>query len=1055
MVNSINPLTVYKASAGSGKTFTLTVEYIKLLIQDPSSFHNILAVTFTNKATEEMKMRILSMLYGLSRQLPEAQSYMDNIVQSTGFAPVMVATQAGEALRLLLHNYNYFRVETIDKFFQSVLRNMASELDLTANLHIGLNDVQVEEQAVDELIDGLNVHDKVFGWIMQYVKENISEDKGWNVINLIKRFGRNIFRDIYRDNSKKLNEALATDNFFDDYTRILKEMRDHAEDHFKHYAATFMDMLEENGLQTTDFSNGNKGVCSYFIKMGNGKYGDADVLTNTVKAAMEDADKWVKKAELTPDNPKYKLVCETLLPYLQETERMRQVQSCLYVSANLTLRHLNQLRLLENIEKTIREMNSDANRFLLSDTQHLLNGMIQDSDSPFIFEKIGTRLKHIMIDEFQDTSTIQWKNFKILLMDCMSNEDTQNLIVGDVKQSIYRWRSGDWKLLNNIESEFPDQSQSVTVKSLVTNYRSDYNIITFNNVFFSLATQYEARSLDGSNEVDQLIQAYADVEQKPHNTLKRGRVEMTLIPSTEYGEQIMEKIHSMITTILEQGHAPSSIAILCRSKSTIQEIARFFGENYPSVPLISDEAFRLDASVAVNTLISALRYVSNPESSIDRAYLKQVGILAPVERTRDQLLTMPLYDMVQTIYAMLDEDICCNQSAYIFAFFDQLAKYLKDNMSDIDDFLNEWDNTLHEKAIQSSMDNGIRLLTIHKSKGLEYDHIIIPACDWKLEQSNSTLWCTPKVDPFSRMPLVPIDFSKKGMVNSIYEDDYYYEHLQNVVDNLNLLYVAFTRAKSSLYILGKRGTQAMRSGLLEGIWDDLAQALNTTYTGNLDDKTDTLHLEFGTFPAAQSKPTRTQQPTEERNVFRKTSAPMNMPVIKAYKSVATFRQSNQSIEFTHDNEGDNHNQYIKLGNVLHKVFSTIRTSADIDKALQQLENDGILYDNEVKREQLVGMLRKRLDDDRVSEWFSPRWTVLNECSLLFYDRELQKSRLLRPDRVITDGEEYIVIDFKFGTPKEEYHTQVREYMHLLSEMGHSRVKGYLWFVYSNKIEEVK
>ena len=367
-------------------------------------------------------------------------------------------------------------------------------------------------------------------WIMQYVKENISEDKGWNVINLIKRFGRNIFRDIYRDNSKKLNEALAIDNFFDDYTRMLKEMRDHAEDHFKHYAATFMDMLEENGLQTTDFSNGNKGVCSYFIKMGNGKYGDADVLTNTVKAAMEDADKWVKKAERTPDNPKYKLVCETLLPYLQETERMRQVQSCLYVSANLTLRHLNQLRLLENIEKTIREMNSDANRFLLSDTQHLLNGMIQDSDSPFIFEKIGTRLKHIMIDEFQDTSTIQWKNFKILLMDCMSNEDTQNLIVGDVKQSIYRWRSGDWKLLNNIESEFPDQSQSVTVKSLVTNYRSDYNIITFNNVFFSLATQYEAKSLDGSNEVDQLIQAYADVEQKPHNTQERGRVEMTLMP---------------------------------------------------------------------------------------------------------------------------------------------------------------------------------------------------------------------------------------------------------------------------------------------------------------------------------------------------------------------------------------------------------------------------------------------------------------------------------------------------------------------------------------------
>lgn len=1053
MVKTFYPLTIYKASAGSGKTFTLTAEYIKLLVKDPECYRNILAVTFTNKATEEMKLRILSMLYGLSKQLPEAQGYMDNITQSTEYTPVMIAKQSGEALRLLLHNYNYFRVETIDKFFQSVLRNMASELDLTANLRIGLNDNQVEEQAVDELIDNLKIQDRVFCWIMQYVKENISEDKGWNVINLIKRFGKNIFRNIYRENNKQITEVISTDGFFEDYSYLLKTIKSKAERYFEQAAVTFFNILEKNNLNVYDFSSGTRGVCGYFVKMRDGKYSNTDLLNATVCNALENPEKWVKKAEQKPGNPKYDLVCSTLMPLLQETERSRQVQANLYQSATITLRHLNQLRLLGNIEQTIRKINGEDNRFLLSDTQYLLNGIIQDSDSPFIFEKIGIRLKHIMIDEFQDTSTIQWKNFKVLLMDCMSNRETHNLIVGDVKQSIYRWRSSDWRLLNNIENEFLKSSIPIKIESLTTNRRSDYNIVKFNNVFFSLAAKAEGRLLEKNNEVIQLTQAYSDVEQKPYNTVQQGRIEISLIPSDDYKEHIMGEIYETIQTILINGYAPSSIAILCRSKSTIQNIASYFSENYPEIPLVSDEAFRLDSSETVNTIISALRFIINPENTIESAYLERCEILKCIEHSREQLVTMPLYNMVQKIYGMIYSKTDGKQSAYIFAFFDQLAKFLNENLPDINDFIEEWDLNLHEKSIHSNDNSGIRLLTIHKSKGLEFDHIIIPACDWRLEQQ-STLWCVPKVEPFNKMPLIPIDFSKKNMENTIYEDDYHYEHLQNIVDNLNLLYVAFTRAKTGLYIFGKRSSITTRSALIETIWEDLTHALNIHYTGNLQDKKDRIHLEFGMTPKVLSKTRNILNDTNNKNVFQETNLPIDIQAKNTFESAAKFRQSNQSIEFIEDNVSDEHDQYIKLGNILHKVFSTIHTADDIDHALLQLENKGVLYNEDTKKEKLISMLRSRLQHPKVANWFSSRWTVLNECSILFRNDVEHKIHQLRPDRVITDGNQYIVIDFKFGSPKEEYHKQVKRYMHILKQMGYDNVMGFLWFVYTNKIEEV-
>lgn len=1053
MVTQRKPLTVYKASAGSGKTFTLALEYMKLVIEDPTCYRNILAVTFTNKATEEMKTRILSQLYGIWKRLPDSRGYMSRITADLGLSEAAAAERAGAALRLLLHNYNYFRVETIDAFFQSVLRNMARELDLTANLRIELNDKQVEQQAVDALIDGLNDRSDILGWIMQYIKERMADDKGWNVIALIKKFGLNVFNDTYKRHRKELNSLLGRDDFFKSYTQKLRSIKEKAAAELMAATNKFFATTDAHGATTDDFKGKDKGVAGYFIKMRDGKLFDPKVLTATAIKGMDDPAAWLTKAHMRPGDPLYGLVADVLMPLLNETERIRLAQTRLYKSADITLRHINQLRLLGSIEKTIRDGNAEANRFLLSDTQSLLQALIQDSDSPFIFEKIGTRLKHVMIDEFQDTSTTQWRNFKVLLEECMSHEGAKNMIVGDVKQSIYRWRSGDWKLLNNIEGEFTDASERLDIRSLTTNYRSERNIIDFNNAFFDLATRQEYAELDGGGiaEARQLLQAYADVAQQPREAIAVGEVHIELIPKATYTDVFMERVAETVSALLEKGVGMGDIAILVRANDTVQQLAEYFTKNHPSIRLVSDEAFRLDASTAVNAIVSGLRFLAHPENDIERAYLEKTRPTVDLAAKRAELVAMPLYELAEHLYLIFNLGADIGQSAYVFAFFDRLKEYLSDHTPDIDGFLKDWDSTLHEKTIHADEVDGIRLLTIHKSKGLEFGHVIMPSCDWKLEkETDCTLWCEPREQPFSQLPLAPIAFSKSGMAGTIYEEDYKHEHFQNVVDNMNLLYVAFTRASKGLYIFGRRGEAGRRSMVVENILGDLAARLNTSYTGDPSDKDDTLRLDYGSFA-----PTKRRASTTTSNVFLSPITPHPIVAAENFTTRATFLQSNKSREFVEGGTDDEQQRYIKLGSLLHRVFSTIKTAADIDHALTEMETEGVLYDDGMSKDKLCALLRNRLEHPKAKEWFSSKWRLFNECSILHVNPVTGDVEKHRPDRVMTDGEQYIVVDFKFGRPRDEYHRQVRQYMSLISAMGNPHVSGYLWYVYSNQIEEVK
>ena len=1086
MTNSY-ALTIYKASAGSGKTFTLSVEYIKLLIKDPQSYRSTLAVTFTNKATEEMKLRILSQLYGIWKLLPDSKSYIDKIKEDLNVTEEYMSERAGIALHNIVHNYSYFRIETIDSFFQSVLRNLARELDLTANLRIELNDYQIERNAVDELINSLDENSELLTWIMEYIRENMDDDKDWNVIGNIKRFGENIFREYYKTNSKKLNERLLEEGFFKQYTTKLRQMRNEAEVEMQNEAAQFFDALNHNGIEIDDLNNGKNGPAGYFIKIKKGIYNNTIVTKRLQKVLDEGSESsWVKqKSSKETQDIVRELANSTLTPLVHHAEDVRQKNWYIYGSAVLTLRHLNQLRLLNSIENKVRMMNVEQNRFLLSDTHTLLHSLIRDTDSPFIFEKIGNYLENIMIDEFQDTSTVQWQNFKVLLEECMSHGEQQgNLIVGDVKQSIYRWRSGDWRMLNNIEREFPYLNSMLNVCSLDTNYRSSRRVITFNNAFFKRASELEyaaqKSSTPDTSSPEQLKKAYSDVAQKvPSFRDNHGYVSINLLPNEDYRQQALQKTAEAVSLLLDSGANYSDIAILVRSNDIIQLIAEFFANELPDVKIVSDEAFRLDSSVSVNIIVNAMLWLTHPDNILAKAYIAKAyqtyvlkkseqetnKLLATAEGIdsalpcalidkRDDLLTMPIFELAEQIYTLFNIGNIKGEDAYLYAFYDALTDFIANNTADIDSFVEEWNDSIAAKTIQASAIDGIRIITIHQSKGLEFKHVVIPFCDWTLEKGN-TIWCTPQVEPYNELPLIPVDFSASQMKGTIYEFDYNEEHLQNCVDNLNLLYVAFTRAASSLFVIAQRGTPSSRSYIVEQAITDI-KLEGSSLDGDPSDKKAELLFSYGELEIVETKAKK-----KSDNIFTPEVENMNVDMA-TFSNKVEFKQSNKSRDFVADDDentdDDDRKQlsYIKTGKILHYLFSTINTTDDIDTSLAQLEMDGLIEESDTNIKRLRDMLHKRFSNRQVADWFSSRWTLFNECTILDYDAATDTVREHRPDRVMKDEKtgEVVIVDFKFGSPRPEYVEQVNRYKALTQNMGYPNVKGYLWFVYSNRIEEV-
>ena len=1109
-------LTVYRASAGSGKTFTLAVEYISLLVKDPENYQHILAVTFTNKATQEMKMRILSQLYGIANSLQSSQQYFNKVKEKTNMPDAVIRNNARAALTLLIHRYNNFRILTIDAFFQQVLRNLAHELGQTANLRVDLNNEEITEKAVDQMIESLEKGQPVLQWISTYINNSIEDDNGWSIIGKIKAFGTNIFKDFYKAHEANLKEQLSNADDFKVYETTLRKRRNDIRKTFNGKAKSILNEIKNANLDIP--SNYRSGLYKYLTDSAIAPLTNKPLKAGVLKA-NESPQNWTSSKCAKADKQQIQtLAAEVLSAQLSELIAYNNDNWNEFQSIQLTLSHLSELRLLHAIADAVDNLTKDTNRFMLSNTQALLKELIADSDTPFIFERIGARLKHVMIDEFQDTSTIQWQNFQVLLANCMAQELSQNLIVGDIKQSVYRWRQGDWGILNNIEKSFAHQK--IRLETLDYNYRSEKRIIDFNNAFWEQCVANTAKEVaqDDAEKAKIVQKAYEDVAQKTHKTTENGFVKISLYPSKSMKEAVLEELIETIKELFNNGYGgknQSKIAILVRSKSNIQDIVNALLQSFGNeINIVSDEAFRLDASLSVNIIVSAMHLLTHPDDVLTRGKLvklyNQEVLKKPLTDTdllvsinesnnidtknidkkerrklateqqmaklnsqlppeyvanRELLLGLPIVDLVDKLFMLFGLDQLEGQSSYICTLYDTLNDFLKDHTADIDDFINEWENSLSSKTIQSDEIEGIRIMTIHKSKGLEFDNVIIPFCNWEMEKKG-TLWCETKNKPapYNKLPLLPIDFSRDKLIGTVFEDDYKEEHFQNIVDNLNLLYVAFTRASKNLFVFGLRqgkttldniakGTPpGNRSYAIELALRQVSEQLQGSSLSFPDDIGSEIHFEYGTL----APETHEKEHAVADNPFL-IKPDKHIVSIATYPQAATFKQSNKSIEFVKGEDVDpsDRTRYIKIGNVLHQLFSTIYTTADIPARLNELEQQGIIYNDEITSAQLRTRIEDAITNPQVQEWFSKRWQLYNECTILEYNKDTNEMEEHRPDRVMTDGKEFVVVDFKFGKEREEYKKQVQQYMEILIRMGHKKVSGYLWYVVKNNVVEVK
>lgn len=1109
----MSSLKVYKASAGSGKTFTLAIQYIRLLItSDPTEYLRTLAVTFTNKATTEMKDRILEQLYGIGHSLPRSESYLkalqtDLTAHSIHVSEDDIRKRCRESLHMILHDYSRFRIETIDSFFQAVLRNLARELGLSAKLQIDLNDRQILSQAVDNMVDGIGKttlsegqdhreRASVASWIDNYVKEQIENADNWDIRNKIKHLAKLIFTEEYMKRDEAFHGRINDEQLLKEFRKRLYAMRTLTSQQLQEAATAFDVAFRAFPYEVEKAVSRGAWIRTYYNRLMRGEYAEA-VMTDKQKESLSDPLLMLKKDDRS--NASMLEAVSQLAEAIIDMEKQREEGVCILNTIELSIQHINPLRLLNEVEKEVTDITNDSNRFILAKTPILLYRLIEGCDAPFVFERMGTLFRNVMIDEFQDTSKLQWENFKVLLLESLSSGGS-NLLVGDIKQSIYRFRNGDWHILKNIDREMGLEEEDT--RTLLTNFRSDVHIIAFNNAFFGIAAQL----LDAENEKGIIQDIYSDVAQQwPEGKAAEGHVEMMLKTGKveEWDSVMLNDLCQKISELHEEGLPYHEMCVLLRSRTHVKELIDHVWETL-GVKMVSDEGFKLAGSRTLNMLLAALRVLCYREQDPVSAHylmqqylaLEQTGAVSveqyaastleevlPQEflARREELREYPLHELCEELYRILRMDRIGGEDAYLMTFYDELQNYLRNGTSDIPSFLDFWETDMCMKDIPACQIDGINIVTIHKSKGLQYHTVFMPYCDSKMEdiRYDEMLWCETPEAPFDTLGALPINGAKTKFLNSSYSEDYHKERLQRRIEELNALYVAFTRAEHNLYIWGATSATALNyADLLEeaaqtSLGERLAEQIDTQPTRSGGTKEEPiLTWSLGT-PVSRY---RKAAPTTQRDpqVNRMSPDYVEQPIrFCSFNRQMDFRQSNEAEQFIHQQgeeaalsllTGEDSAQapflppspsYIEQGKLLHDVFSHIERASQLDKVLTDYLHRGLLKDRS-EMQHLHRILQKALSMPMVKSWFDGTYKIQNECEIVHLDAATGRQVSHRPDRVMLSQDEVIVVDFKFARPKPaSYIPQVQGYMNLLIQMHPDKhIKGYLWYVYQNKIEAV-
>jgi ATP-dependent exoDNAse (exonuclease V) beta subunit len=1027
-----------------------------------------------------MKNRIIKELYHISsgRKSP----YILALTEKYRKTDEQIRLQARKILIHILHDYTAFNISTIDHFFQQTMRAFIREIGLQGNYRIEMDKDLVLSESIDNLLSELDQKEnkELLEWLLRFSEDKVEKGETWDLRNEIKALGNELFNEKYKVYSKEISKDIEDKQALSRYKNTLFAMIRSTETEAKQIGEQGIATLDRYGLQPSDFKGGSRSALFFFERLAKGNMKEP---SDTFISMAGNLDACYTKT--TPPD-KRRAIEDAFDGGLNDC-----IQSAVRFFENLTpyytareiVHYYYTLGILTDISRQINAWREDKNCMLIADTTELLNKVIDGSDVPFIYEKTGTHIDHYMIDEFQDTSEMQWHNFRPLVRESLAYQRA-NLIVGDIKQSIYRFRNSDWTLLDEqVKLDF--SGKETTEKTLTENWRSLRHIVEFNNTLFTvipelLQIEYN-QGLDESSlsrekremYATKIVSAYDRSFQRvaPPFQSKDGHVRIEFLPEDEetgWKDQAMERIPPLVERLQENGYALRDIAVLVRTRAEGMRVAETllaYGEAHRSSPyqydIISEDALIVGNSSSVRFIISMLQYLRHPDDpTVERlaqmAYAMmrrkaQTGTAEGTTGFNDRKDSFPpetlwaiqrlshrsFYETVEGFYRLFELEFPANEQIYIQAFLDIVAEYTGKEPTDTDKFLNWWaESGYRAKIATPDSQNAIRILTIHKSKGLGFKVVIIPFGDWDVDQkSGSILWCHPQEAPFNQLHLAPVGYSKT-LNKTYFAEEYYHEKLHAYIDNLNALYVAFTRAKEELIVFSP-GAEVKRTKIISRLLRDSMQetGMDSTRAGEaLQPLSGGFHAEDGFFewgdwwhPAPEPHTATDEVPMRH--------IPSVLPDERLHLRL-------------HRKGGFFDDKQRRYGILMHDLLSRIQTKADIRPAVKLKEATGEVNPQEAG--ELIGRLESILETPDVKKWFDGSMTVMNEAEILF-----DNGNSRRPDRVMMDDGVVYVIDYKFGEHKDaHYRQQIKRYRSLICEMGYQQVNGSLWYVERGEIETV-
>ena len=1044
-------LKILKASAGTGKTYNLAKTYISLLLgsDDPFAYRHILAVTFTNAATDEMKSRILKELDILART-PSLSKYHDDFLPGIVPDDATLGRKALTSLSNILHDYGAFSVSTIDRFFQQTLRAFAREIGRFNAYQVELDRDSLIEEAVDRVLDEIGPEDaEIIGWLGDNVTESLEKGENYNLVKRLTGVAKRILSAEYKAVAETC--GIDTDSVYskENLTRVkklLRSVRASFEKKVKERAAAVLDAFADCGISVWETSNAAKFFGKIETYANPSKPGAIVPPTASFTDIAADYSKWFKAA----DKARMASLESDLKPPVDAFFSLFGKEFREWKSAGLLLAHLGELGMAENMRKGFDALTIEKNVLSLEDSDELLKKIIGGADAPFVYEKTGVRYDHFLLDEFQDTSLVQMENFAPLLRNSIAGGNS-NLIVGDVKQSIYRWRGADWRLM---QSGLPVLfgEGNITTRTLRGNYRSLSELVDFFNGFFGYASScLSEKDTCGYNEDIDIKKIYGMDPDVPEGESQRvelrlsdpapGSVEAVFCEKEGEFDVILQTIRRLV----EENHALyGDITVLVRTNTQGSAVADFLTSN--GISVISNDSLHLKSSSVVRKAVALISLMENPESRIrgwDARNLDPEGI------DEEWHSLLEFCEVILRTVRDSDPDAFESQARYVQSFVDVVKDYASSEGNEPGPFLEWWDGK--DPLLSSPEDpRSVRIMTIHKSKGLEFPHVIVPFLESQtFSDSRDGAWCCPdlsgtSLEEVGRMAF-DVSLNDKACSGTCFEKDWKRNVKMQFIDSLNVAYVAITRAKYGLTLISSDNPKTNTYAALLRNWVEREESGFA-----MSEEEDGTVRYFKGEPYDFSSMKRDSAGVEVVSVGYPGWS-INPVDEHGCKCQRLRLKADAGDFFSEDGStGPEASARIK-GIILHDIMSRVKSADDLEGAVEYALRSGSI--DAAQAGEAREILSSAISEVEDRGWLPPDGEgVYNEVPVFGADGSVH-----RPDRVVATGGKVVVIDYKIRENDDvtrRYKAQVARYVSLYKALGYTDVEGWLWYLQDRETARV-